>query len=248
MPDLSPEDVEVGIEADEEHDVQYGPGESETTRLKSSVPEGNLEHEPEAKKRKLANVHRSKARFAQVLKLQNYNGSLQKVTKMLLDLELGKTKDHHENVTSIVEKLVCSPHDDDEKWADMFRDTVFVDDVNGRDELDKHLVIEARKTEMEFFKKNGTVPQGSQVRGQETGRQDHLDALGPTRTRATGVTILFQEPFPVRTCTVFFPFTSASGFALSKCLQPSFVGSQLSHGTYERRSKCADIFSASLFF
>ena len=31
-------------------------------------------------------------------------------------------------------------------------ETVFVDDVNGGDELDKHLVIEARKTEMEFFK------------------------------------------------------------------------------------------------
>ena len=59
---------------------------------------------------------------------------------------------------SIVEKLadrkdMCTPHDADEKWADMFRDTVFVDDVNGGNELDKPLVIEARKTEMEFFKK-----------------------------------------------------------------------------------------------
>ena len=36
-----------------------------------------------------------------------------------------------------------------------------------------------------------------------------------------------QEPFLVRTCTVFFPFTSASGFALSKCLQPSCVVSHL---------------------
>ena len=122
------------------------------------MPEGNLEREPEAKRRKLANVHRSKARFTQVLRLQKYDGSLQKVTKMLLDLEFGKTKDHHENVTSIVEKLagrkdMCTPHDDDEKCADMFRDTVFVDDVNGGNELDKHLVIGARKTEMEFFKR-----------------------------------------------------------------------------------------------
>ena len=30
---------------------------------------------------------------------------------------------------------------------------MFVDDVNGGNELDKHLVIEARKTEMECFKK-----------------------------------------------------------------------------------------------
>ena len=46
---------------------------------------------------------------------------------------------------------------------------MFVDDVNGGNELDKNLVIEARKTEMEFFKKNGSVLQRSQVRDQETG-------------------------------------------------------------------------------
>ena len=47
VPELFLEDVEFGVEADVEHDVQYGPeaGEPETTRLKSSVPEGNLEHE-----------------------------------------------------------------------------------------------------------------------------------------------------------------------------------------------------------
>ena len=104
------------------------------------------------------------------------------MTKMLLDLEFGQTRDHRENVASIIEKLadrkdMCALHDDDEKWADMFRDTVFVDDVKGGNELDKHLVIEARKTETEFLKKNGSVPQGSQVRGQETERRDHLDAL-----------------------------------------------------------------------
>ena len=57
----------------------------------------------------------------------------------------------------VVEKLadrkdMCALHDNDAKWADMFRDTVFVDYVNGG-ELDKHLVIEARKTEVEFFEK-----------------------------------------------------------------------------------------------
>ena len=53
--------------------------------------------------------------------------------------------------------------------------------------------------------------------------------FGPWPRASTfgSVAILAQEPFPVRTCTVFFPFTSASGFALSKCLQPSFVVSHL---------------------
>ena len=102
---------------------------------------------------------------------------------MLLDLEFGKTKDHHLNVTSIVEKLadrkdMCTPHDDDAKWADMFRDTDIVDYVNGGDELDKHLVIEARKTEMEFFKKMAVHRKVPRSEVKKTGRQDHLDALG----------------------------------------------------------------------
>ena len=94
------------------------------------MPEGNLEHEQEAKRRKLANVHRSKARFTQALRSQKYDGSLRNMTKMLLDSEFGKTRDHRENVTSIIEKLAdpkgtCTLHDGDAKWADMFRDTVF---------------------------------------------------------------------------------------------------------------------------
>ena len=109
-----------------------------------------LKHEPEAKRRKLANVHRNKARFTHVLRMQKYDGSLQKMTKMLLDLEFDKTRDDRENVTSIIEKLsdrkeMCTRLDDDAKWAGMFRDTLFVDDVNGGNVLDKHLVIEARK-------------------------------------------------------------------------------------------------------
>ena len=43
------------------------------------------------------------------------------------------------------------------------------------------------------------------------------------------VAILAQEPFLVRTCTVIFPFTSVSGFALSMCLQTNFLCLQLSH-------------------
>ena len=122
VPELSPEDVEVGVEADVEHDVLYGPEAGEI--------QGNLERNPEARRRMLANVHRSKARFTQVLRLQKHDakqedGSLQEMTKMLLDLEFGKTRDHRENVTSIIDNLadqkdMRTPHDDDEKWADMF--------------------------------------------------------------------------------------------------------------------------------
>ena len=176
-PKLSPEDIEVGVEADEEHDVLYEAGESETIRLKSSVPEGNLEHEPKATRRKLANVHGSKARVTQVLRLQKYDRSLQKMTKMLLDLEFGKTRETDR-------KDVCTPHDDDEKWADMFGDSVIADDVNGGKELDKNLVIEARKTEMEFFKKwQCTARFRSPLSRKREARSSRR--VGWTRTRAT---------------------------------------------------------------
>ena len=91
-----PEDVEVGVEADEEHDVLNRPEaeESETTRLKSSVPEGNLEHEQEAKRRKLANVHRSKARFTQVLRLQRYDGCNQDAARLGVRQNESRPKGH----------------------------------------------------------------------------------------------------------------------------------------------------------
>ena len=73
-----------------------------STRPESSVPKGNLEHEPEAKGKKLANAQGCKARFTQVLGLQKCHGSVQKMTKMLLDLEFGKTRDHRETATSII--------------------------------------------------------------------------------------------------------------------------------------------------
>ena len=47
---------------------------------------------------------------------------------------------------------------------------------------------------------------------------------GPTPLFGLG---FWLKPFPARTCAVFFPFTSSSGFVLSKCLQTSFVVSHL---------------------
>ena len=64
----------------------------------------------------------------------------------------------------------------------------------------------------------------------------------------TSVAILAQEAFPVRRCTVFFPFTSVSGFALSKCLQPSFVVSHLFSWHVRVRNGCARFSVTCLFF
>ena len=125
MPEVVPEDVEDGIEADEEHDMLYGAEDGQwlSATPKSGVPPGNAELEPEVKRRKLANICRSKSRFATMLRLQKYDGSIQKRTKML-DQEFGKNGDNNEEVTSIIEKLTdCKDmptlHVEEEKWADM---------------------------------------------------------------------------------------------------------------------------------
>ena len=74
--------------------------------------------------------------------------------------------------------------------------------------------------------------------------KNHKDPqeLGLTKS----VAILAQEPFPVQTCAVFFPFSSFSGFVLSKCLQPSLLFPIFCHGTCERRNKCADTIPAKI--
>ena len=58
------------------------------------------------------------------------------------------------------------------------------------------------------------------------------------RQNVQSVTFLAQESFLVRPCTVFFPFTSASCFLLSKCLQPSSV---VSHILMARASEGTDV-------
>ena len=52
------------------------------------------------------------------------------------------------------------------------------------------------------------------------GRHEEWDAISL-------ILHFWLKPLPVQTCAVFFPFTSVSGFVLSKCLQPSFVVSHL---------------------
>ena len=72
--------------------------------------------------------------------MQQYDRS----TKMLLDLELGPKRHNHEEVTSIIGKLtdrkdMPALNVEDEKWADMSRSAVFVDDVKSGNELVKQM-------------------------------------------------------------------------------------------------------------
>ena len=119
------------------------------------------------------------------------------MTKMLLDLEFGKARDHLENVTSIIEKLadrkdMCTPHNDDEKFADMFRDTVFVDDVNGGNELDNNLVIEAGKTEK---RQGGSSRRDGSTRKRATeGTRTIARGLSAGKSRRTSVRICSRPP------------------------------------------------------
>ena len=100
------------------------------------------------------------------------------MSRMLLDLEFGKKDYKKEVVTSIIENLfdcenMQSPHADDEKCSDMFRTTVFEDDVNGGNELNKEEMIKARRTEMEFFKKMGVYRKVPRAEIKKQWGQDH---------------------------------------------------------------------------
>ena len=59
---------------------------------------------------------------------------------------------------------------------------------------------------------------------------------------------LWLKPFLVRTCTMFVPCTSFSGFVLSKCPQPSLWFPIFCHGTCERWNRYASISITSLLF
>ena len=86
-----------------------------------------------------------------------------------------------------------------------------------------------------------------------------VDADESMRIRLVGVPQRYHEdhiaavafwlkPFLVRTCTEFFPFTSFLVLLCSSVNNPILLFATSSHGTCERRNKCADISSASLFF
>ena len=156
-----PEDEEGG----EEGDILYGDGKEERGRSSGSKKERTADDEeeepgPDQKKRRLESIRQSEAKVINEIGVYKYDGAKQKVNKMLLDLEFGKKSDKTEDVTRVMEKLadregMDTPHEDSEKWADIFKNTVFIDDVNGGHELDKEKVIEARMTEMQFFQKMG---------------------------------------------------------------------------------------------
>ena len=76
----------------------------------------------------------------------------------------------------------------------------------------------------------------------------HLSIAPNARTDEFHPWQFWLKPFPVRTCAVFFPFTSLSGFVLSKCLQPSFVSFPASLMARERWNRCASISGTSLLF
>ena len=93
--------------------------------------------------------------------MSRYGGSKQKLEHMLMKLEMiydkkdTKTLDVTEVVSKLAEREDMETPHDDEKWNDLYKDVTFYDDVNEGKELDKDMVMKARKLEMKFFKKMG---------------------------------------------------------------------------------------------
>ena len=118
------------------------------------------QEELESKRQRLQAIRQSTSRMIAELELPKYDGSRQKLAAMVRDLELGKVSDKVVDVAEVVEKILQNeeatrtPHED-MKWDEMFKNTIFMDDVNHGNKLNKEKVIEARKLEMEFFSKMG---------------------------------------------------------------------------------------------
>ena len=56
------------------------------------------------------------------------------------------------------EETLPDPHEEEARLSDMYRDSEFLDDVNRRDPRDKEGIVQARLTEMAFFRKMGANP------------------------------------------------------------------------------------------
>ena len=89
------------------------------------------------------------------------------IHKMLEDLEQNKFVDIEKSdkknfdctktMNLLIGQLHPSPHDEDEDmwWQDLYRGVQFFDDVNEGQALDWALVVQARRLEIEYFKKMG---------------------------------------------------------------------------------------------
>ena len=177
------EDDEAGDVDDGSQEVLYGSaGEHAPTSAPTPASSRRREDDEDdddngqpSKKRRIENVSEAARDFIGRLGFGRYDGSKQKVQKMLMTLEGGveNTREAPMDVSKVMEALSAmedrsTPHEDDQ-WREFYKDVTFFDDVNDGKELDKQKVIEARRLEMKYFKEMGVYTKVSKAEVQQTG-------------------------------------------------------------------------------
>ena len=159
------ENILYGGQEDEDQEEERGapaaglPASSASPRRCSEDDDREWEElAARAKRRRLDLTHAAKL-LAKRLDLPKYGPAnrIQSILKSMDDnfMVQGKLETDITDVMKKVDEVNGSSPHDDEDWQRMCEGIKFYDDVNGGEELDKKKVVEARKLEMQFFKKMG---------------------------------------------------------------------------------------------
>ena len=175
------ENVEVEADSDYEKEVSDSEKEDDAVLKQSEVAEEvpkvrkreDDEGEESSKRARLRAVREKRLlmrrSIGNVCRKINRQGEYSKVERMIVDLEtqddeltkIGFKGSQKLDCTEIMKNLMklesayADPHEDpdDQLWTELYRDMVFMDDLNGGEVLDWHKVVQARRLEIEYFKK-----------------------------------------------------------------------------------------------
>ena len=266
-PEASAPDANMGITGDA-GDILYGKAEGDAAGEPQEEQRGPMRERSEnqtdpekVKRRKLCSITDETKKLQAILGMNMYDGNRQKLREMLKDMRGTREKgssNKNSDITSIMnliaEKEKYTPHDEEEDWQKLYDGVKFYDDLNAGGELDKNKVIEARKLEMQFFKKMGvyTKVHKSEVRanGGKTITTKWIDTdkgHGVYRSRLVGREIkmdkrqdLFSPTPPLETLKFLIAscakgqggakpkrigvFDVSRAYFYAKCLRPLYIG------------------------
>ena len=164
---------------------ESGPGNPEPAEAaKRETPESDSWDElaQKIKRRRLQAIIDQADELSKRLGMNKYDGGKQTLRKMLASMTKEKGGQHEErtvDITKVMETIqnkvqeyenqgMSSPHED-KQWEEMYSGIAFYDDVNGGQRLDKRKVIQARRLEMQFFKKMGVYSKVSKSEVKKAG-------------------------------------------------------------------------------
>ena len=167
---------ETQVDAEEENRSKDRKREREEQDEETKEDEPKQDNDREIKKRRLRVLMSEKRILGHICNIRSHESNRRKLNTMLNQLEFkgpteSRTVTDISNIIGALEKSEeMHPHDnDDELWREFYRGVQFVDDMNGFKALDKDKVIDARKLEMNYFKKMGVYKKVKREESQRLG-------------------------------------------------------------------------------